>query len=44
VGFTIVSSGTKSGKWMLLAAILLGFFILAFVARFVLPIFSPPIH
>jgi hypothetical protein len=44
VGFTIASSGTKSGKWLLLAAILLGFFILAFIGRFVLPIFSPPVH
>jgi hypothetical protein len=41
VGFTIAFSGTKSGKWRGLAAVLLAFFILAFVGRFILPVFSP---
>ena len=43
VGFTIVTSGTKSVKWIFLAAILLGLFALAFLGRFALPIFSPPV-
>jgi hypothetical protein len=42
VGFTIAFSGTKSDKWRALAIVLLVFFILAFVGRFVLPVFSPP--
>jgi len=42
VGFTIAFSGTKSVKWLLLAAILLGFFVLAFFSRFALPVFTPP--
>jgi hypothetical protein len=41
VGFTIAFSGTTSDKWRALAAVLLSFFILAFVGRFVLPVFSP---
>jgi hypothetical protein len=41
VGFTISASGTQSGKWQFLAAVLLGLFVLAFIGRFVLPVFSP---